>query len=169
MEEIWKDVPGYEGLYQVSNQGRVKSAGNGKNVRPRILKQTNGKYRSVCLYKPGLHKKSYLVHRLVYSAFYGTIPKHLEVNHINEDKYDNRLVNLNLMTRRQNNNWGTRNIKSGKSQGKTVEQYALNGVLIATYYSAHEAAKQTNSHQGHISACCRGELKTHNGFIWRYA
>ena len=167
--EVWKDIPGFEGLYQASSEGRIKSSGNGKNVKPRILKQTNERYRRVCLYKPGGRKKPYLVHRLVYSAFYGEIPANMEVNHINENKHDNRLSNLNLLTRAQNNIWGTRCIRSSMAQGRTVQQYTLEGVLIATYYSASEAARQTNSHQGHLCACCRGELKTHNGFVWRYA
>lgn len=131
--EEWKDIPNYEGLYQVSNLGRVKSLEKidalGHRLKEKILKpQINRGYYRVNLYKNSI-QKNYRVHRLVWEAFNGTIPENMHVNHINEIKTDNRLSNLNLMTARENINWGTRNERAGKvlknrkDQSKSVLQY----------------------------------------------
>ena len=107
-EEIWKDIVGYEGLYQVSNTGKIKSLNYNHTGREKILKQRlfNRGYLYVGLWKNG-KQKYFSVHRLEYEAFYGEIPKGMQVNHINEIKTDNRLENLNLMTPKENTNWGT--------------------------------------------------------------
>ena len=109
MEEIWKDIEGYEGLYQVSNLGRVKSAPR-RGTKGGLLKNSKntGGYYFVGLYKDNILNRV-LVHRIVYETFVGLIPDSLEINHINENKADNRLENLNLMTPKENCNWGTRN------------------------------------------------------------
>ena len=114
--EIWRDVKGFEGLYRVSNLGRVKSFYGLKEkiLKPGIL--NNGYYR-VILCKQSV-KKTYLVHRLVWETFNDTIPEGLQVNHINEIKTDNRLSNLNLMTQKENINWGTRNERIAKKTNK---------------------------------------------------
>lgn len=133
MVEIWRDIPEYEGLYQVSNLGRVKSVDRtviGKHrwgglrertFKGKILKQTFHFYWMVDLCKNGV-KKHYLVHRIEWEAFKGTIPNDMQVNHIDENKYNNNLDNLNLMTPSENINWGTRNErdrlkKIGKKKG----------------------------------------------------
>ena len=119
MKEIWKDIPEFNGIYQASNLGRVKSLERidirGHRVKERILKPRidhNG------YYQVGLCKnsklKAYRVHRLVWSAFNGQTPENMQVNHINEVKTDNRLSNLNLMTCKENINYGTRNERAGK-------------------------------------------------------
>ena len=132
--EEWKDILGFEGIYQASNLGRVKSLerlnARGYRVKEKILKpQINRRgYYQVGLYKQSIGK-NYKVHRLVYEAFNGQIPEGLQVNHINEVKTDNRLENLNLMTHKENVNWGTRNERAGKvlknrkDQSKLVLQY----------------------------------------------
>lgn len=99
----------------------------------------------------------------------------MQINHINEDKTDNRLENLNLMTCKENNNWGTRNERAGKSvaksQSKMVEQYTLNGVHFMTWFSAKGVVEELG-HLGYDSAaickCCKGKQNTHKGYIWKY-
>ena len=89
--EIWKDIPGYEGLYQVSNMGRVKSFHKIKNLAERIRKPQNvGQgYHQVILHKEG-EEKSHYIHALVLGTFIGNHSKGIECNHLNGDKKDNR-------------------------------------------------------------------------------
>lgn len=114
MEEIWKDVKDYEGIYQVSNLGRIKSL---KYDKERILKGgvNSGLYLSVCFCKCN-KQKSMNVHQLVAEAFLNhKIDGHkLVVDHINDDKLDNRLENLQIVTQRFN---------SYKTQEKYTSQY----------------------------------------------
>lgn len=100
MSERWTDVLGYGGLYQVSDQGRVRQ---GKGIHCRMLKQTktNVGYLTVSLAEDGIFKRKY-VHRLVADAFMPDHAKGAEVNHINGDKTDNRLVNLEWVTHKEN-------------------------------------------------------------------
>lgn len=181
-EEIWKDIKGFEGLYQVSNLGQVKSLerfrkgenGSLVTVKEKILKpqiNSNGYYQ-VGLCKNSKVKR-YMVHRLVYEAFNGQIPEDLQVNHINEVKTDNRLENLNLMTCKENNNWGTRNerasikMTNGKLS-KVVLQFTLEDVLIKEYPSAMQVYRETGFKQSRICDCCNGKRKQAYGFKWKY-
>lgn len=115
IEEIWKDAVGYEGLYQVSNLGRVKSLNFNHTGNERIMKPTLKKtgYYSVKLWKNG-KSKHINVHRLVAEAFLGSIPKGLVVNHLNEIKTDNRLENLEICTIKENLNYGTCQTRKSK-------------------------------------------------------
>ena len=179
--EIWKDIKGFEGLYQVSNLGRVKSlerfrkGANGSlvTVKEKILKPLIDKgYYQVCLFKQST-RKAYLVHRLVWSAFNGSIPEGLQVNHINEVKSDNRLSNLNLMTAKENSNWGTgierrvKNLINGK-KSKSVLQFDLNDNFIKEYPSIRQVYRETGFAFQNISACCKGKLKQAYNFKWKY-
>ena len=163
MIEIWKDVLDYEGLYQASNLGRIRSLKFGKIFKPQ--KQRCG-YLHVGLHKKG-KGKTCTIHRLVYEAFNGKIPEGLQVNHINEDKSDNRLENLNLMTPKENLNWGTRNQRSVETKSKRVGQFTLDGVLIKIWSSTMECGRN-GFNQSVVAACCRGERKTHKGYRWKY-
>lgn len=165
MEEIWKDVVGYEGLYQVSNLGRVKSlartiistskwGGIWKyQTKGIILKQYKNKYWMVDLCKDG-KPKHFLVHRIEYEAFYGKIPEGMQVNHIDENTFNNRLDNLNLLTPSENINWGTRNErvrikklgKKGKLSNKNnipVLQHTIDGEFVKEYPSVKQAQRET--------------------------
>lgn len=175
--ETWKDIEGYEGLYQVSNEGRVKALkrnvnGIGRNQYDdeHILKQhkivSYGKERlQTTLSKNGV-KKYLVTARLVYEAFVGEIPENMQVNHIDEDPSNNKVENLNLMTPQENSNYGTRNQRIGETfkrngkRSKPVLQYK-DGVLIAEYPSAKEASRQTKIPQCNISHCCYG------GYYWK--
>lgn len=184
--EIWKDIDGFEGLYQASSEGRIRSLDRevaGKAGSVRILK---GK-----LLKPGMDKDGYLqaklskegkirtfkVHRLVYAAFNGEIPNELQINHIDEDKTNNRLENLNLMTPKQNANWATRNERVGKAVAKANINNPLrskpvialddSGNVVFQFPSTMEAVRN-GFDQGHLISCCLGKRKHHRGYRWRY-
>ena len=170
-KEIWKDIPNYFGLYQVSNLGRVKSF---YGLKEKILKP---RLNNKGYYKIGLRKQSirkfYLVHRLVWEAFNGQIPEGLQVNHINEIKSDNRLGNLNLMTCKENTNYGTRNKRSAKKRingkcSKPVLQFTLDGILIKEYASIRQVERDNGFNHQNIINCCKGKYKTAYNFIWKY-
>lgn len=115
-------------------------------------------------------------HRLVWETFIGEIPEGYEINHISEDKTDNRLCNLNLLSHRDNCNWGTRNKRVAKARinhklmSKSVVQKTLQGEVVAIWPSTHEIQRTLGYSQGNISACCNG-IKYRNtayGYIWEY-
>ena len=171
-DEIWKDIPNYEGWYKVSNYGRIKSlirnTNNQYRKTERILKiNTSGKYYRICLYKDSI-KKYYLVHRLVWEAFNGPIPEGMQVNHINEVKTDNRLLNLNLMTCKENINWGTATERRTIKRSKRVIQLDLNGNFIKEYTSLSNVGRETSYYFQNISKCCLGKIPTAYGYIWKY-
>lgn len=175
--EIWKNIKGYEGLYQVSSDGRVKSLeriiikkdGRKFTVKERILKPIADRcgYQVVNLHTGGKQKK-FAVHRLVCEAFCENPENKSEVNHINEDKTDNRACNLEWCTRRENVNHGTRNKRSGETQSKPVGQYTRSGELVKLWPSTIEAKRQAGFDCGQISRVANGKRKTHKGFIWKY-
>ena len=178
MEEIWKDVVGYEGKYMVSNIGRVKSCDwqlthrNGKTYlrKSKIIKpsKTHKGYLRVglCGHKK---QKHFFVHRLVYEAFYGPIPEGLQVNHINEIKTDNYLENLNLMTPKENSSWGTGRQRSDKKRKKPVMMVLPDGTDYFTFFSIIDAESETGIPNSNITKCCKGNRETAGGFKWRYA
>ena len=162
MSEEWRDVVGYEGLYQVSNQGRVKSF---KWNKERFLKPSMDKdgYLLVTLCAGG-KRKTLKVHRLVCEAFHENPDNKPQVNHINEDKTDNRACNLEWCTCKQNVNHGSRNERVSKPVG----QYSLDGKLIKLWPSTMEAERQAGFNHGNISQVANGKYKQAYGCIWRY-
>ena len=171
MTEIWKDIPEYEGLYQASNLGNIRGP-KGWNLKPCIDKKTG--YSHVILCKNG--NKGKYVHRLVWEAFNGPIPSGLEVNHIDEkNKQDNSLSNLELMTHKQNCNYGTRNERANMTKRqhgtlglnvKRVAQVGPDFKLIKVHKSLTEACDWTGAKLPNISACCKDKNKFAKGFHW---
>ena len=161
-EEVWRDVKGYEGLYQVSNMGRVKSL---KWNKERFLKPGMDKdgYLLVTLCAGG-KPKTLKVHRLVCEAFHENPDNKPQVNHINEDKADNRVCNLEWCTCKQNINHGSRNERVSKPVG----QYSLDGKLIKLWPSTIEVQRQAGFSQGNISQAANGKYKQAYGCIWKY-
>ena len=166
--ETWKEIAGYEGLYEVSDLGRVKSLKFGKEKILKPQKINNG-YLKVNLHKDGKAKTS-KVHRLVAEAFIQN-PNNLEtVNHKDEVKKNNVASNLEWMSRADNNNYGTHNKRVSEALSKQVQMFDKStGELLATFPSTCEAERFTGIANTHISACCLGKRKSAGGYIWKYA
>ena len=171
--EIWKDIEGYEGLYQVSNLGKVKSLNYRRSGKEKLLKPNIRKdgYLQVSLCKNKKVKKI-LIHRLVAMVF---IPNDdptnkTEVNHISEIKSDNSVWNLEWVTPKQNANHGTRTeriakaTRNDKNRSKKVLCVELNKI----FPSINEAGRQLGLNGGNISLCCNGKLKIAYGYHWEY-
>lgn len=155
MKENYKNIVGYEDLYEVSDTGLVRNKVSGKILKP----GKDGKgYLRVRLYKDG-EWKMYRIHRLVAEAF---IPNPLnlpQVNHIDQNKSNNNVDNLE---------WCTSQYNIDYSLSKPVCQYSLDGRLLNTYKSASEASRKTGINQGDISRCCRGKYRQAGNFIWKF-
>ena len=171
--EQWKAISGYEGIYEVSDLGRVKSLKYGKE---KILKpqKTIGGYLHVDLCKDG-KCKSITVHRLVAEAFIPNQNNLETVNHKDEDKTNNIVSNLEWMSLKDNINYGTHNKRASETQindknkSKSVQMFDRQGNLLAAFPSTHEANRKTGIHQGSISSCCLGKLKSAGGYVWKYS
>lgn len=176
--EEWRDIVGYNGKYQVSSLGRIKSLRDGYgNPREKILKQAKMKngylYAQIC--KEG-KIKTCRVNRLVGNAFIENPHNFRCFNHRNEDKTDNRAVNLEPCTHKYNSNYGTcqqRRVESTDYKAiaeklyRQVYQYDKQGNLIKIWYSTMECGRN-GYNQGHVTSCCNGKLKHYKGYIWSY-
>ena len=176
MEEIWRDVKGYEGFYQVSNIGRVRSIkrkictkGHVRYCnRVIILKQRESKkgYYYVELCKD-LQKKGKFIQTLVAEVFIPN-PNNLPiVNHKSEDKHDNRVENLEWCTYTYNNSYGSLAAKI-EAKKKPVIQYTTTLEFVKRYPSMTAAAKENGFSIGNICLVCKGVWKTAYGFVWKY-
>lgn len=157
MKEEWKDIKGYEGKYQVSNLGRVKSLDYQGKKREIILKPgINKGYYQVGLYKYAMCKSLY-IHRLVAETFIEN-PNNLPcINHKDENKLNNRVDNLEFCTQKYNNRY---------SKIKKVGCYKDNK-LIKIYDAIIDTEKDGFCSTG-VHACCKGIHKSHKGFEWHY-
>ena len=163
--EIWKDVKDYEGHYQVSDKGRVKSVKFGKEI---ILKPGSCRgYLQVGLSKNGEIKR-YTVHRLVAQAFIPNPNNLPEVNHKDEIKTNNNIENLEWCDHKYNINFGNRTQRSAEKQSKPVLQYTKDGKFVNELKSVMDVQRNLGYDHGHISACCLGKRKSANGFVWKY-
>lgn len=176
--EIFKPVPSYEGLYEVSNYGRIrtiKRQGTDSRIRSTTLDRTG--YLRVALLKHGI-SKSYAVHRLVCMAFLDNPESKRTVNHIDGNKQNNILSNLEWMTHSENHkhsydNLGRKTHMEGKygvlhhNAKKVYATNKLTGVCIC-FTSLTEAATATGCNIPHISSCCTGARKSHGGYFWTF-
>lgn len=177
MQEIWKDIEGYEGLYQVSNLGNVKSLDRyiphkklGKKFCAGVMMATHINkpgYVTVNLCKANRYK-SHDVHRLVAKAFVEGFADGLEVNHIDENKQNNRMCNLEWVTKSQNNRHGTKIERQAEQIKKPVLQYDTQGNFLKEWSSATDAEKCLSGKlTGAISHCINGKTKTAYGYVWK--
>lgn len=178
MEEIWKDIQGYEWLYKVSNLGKVKSLDRERMTRnqygavsTRIVKgkelvpfPTLTGYLEVSLYA-NKERRNFLIHRLVAQTFIPNIKELLEVNHIDGNKSNNRVDNLEWCTNVENQQHAIRN---GLRKVKRVCQYDLNKELIKIWNNQYEASREMSIAQESINRCCNQKAKTAGGYIWKY-
>lgn len=172
---MWKDIKNFEGLYQVSDHGDIKSIERTKTnnagtqrVEERILKQRRDKdgYLVVCLSKEGKHYGR-RVNRLVAEAFIPNPECLPVVNHKDENKQNNEADNLEWCTVRYNTCYGDGLRKMAAKQGRPVIQ-VLNGNIIGEYYSTGNASKETGIPQGNIYKACAGERRIAGGYEWRF-
>lgn len=175
--EIFKDVPGYEGLYRVSNLGNVIRVNSGRVRKHWVVRG----YHRVALSKENV-QKNYLIHRIVALAFISNIDKKSDVNHIDGVKTNNSLSNLEWCTRSENmrhsidvlgNMIGEKNPMYGKlwsdcPNSKTVVQLSKEWVEVKRFWSTHEAQRETWVNQGHISSACSWRLKSAGGYKWEF-
>ena len=193
--EVWKDVVGYEGLYQVSNLGRVKSLDRYviisdipryRKSKIRVQMPSHNGYRRVQVSKEG-KTKYFFVHVLVALAFIPNPENKPEIDHINTDRVDNRMENLRWSTRKENaSNPLTRQKLSEKEKRKwkeyeyaqrrieqhhnkrEVQQISMTGTVVATYISASYAARLLGVSSRSITACCEGRNQTCLGYFFKY-
>lgn len=170
MNEIWKDIDGYEGLYKVSNLGNVKSLNYRRTGKERNLKPLTDScgYLDVKLCKNG-KTRHFNVHRLVAQAFLENTDYKSDVNHKDEDKTNNCVDNLEWMTRKENINYGTHNQRSSKSRSKSVLQFTKNGEFVKEWSSVIQIQRELGFSSGNISQCCNEKIKTSYGYVWKFA
>ena len=179
--EIWKDIKGYEGLYQVSNLGRIKRLsflhGKSKKIikKEKILKPIINK-RNGYVYC-GLSDngtKSIRLHKLVLNTFNPCDDEKMQVNHINGNKQDNRLENLEWCTCKENINHAYKiGLKEGRRDknntlSKKVAQYDIEGKLINIWESTMQIQRSLGYSNTSISQCCNGRRDITHGYKWRY-
>lgn len=175
MEEEWRDIAGYEGLYMVSNLGRVKSLNYNRTGQEGILKARNDSYGylQAHLYKDG-KDKGCAIHRLVAKAFLPNPENYNEINHKDENKENNCVQNLEWCSRKYNVNYGTRNKRSAEKHinhpRRSKPVIAINKVsgLILEYTSVSEASRVTGVDQSSITKCCKGKRKSAGGYYWHF-
>lgn len=157
MEEVWKDIEGYEGKYQVSNLGRVRRV----EILPTYTHYRGYKYVN-------LNRQHKYIHRLVASAFIENPYDLPTVNHIDENKDNNNASNLEWMSYYENNHHGTAICRRSITRGKKVLQYNLEGNFIKEWNSAREIERELGYCNVSINQCCRGEIRKSKGYVWRF-
>lgn len=160
-KEIWKDCKGYEGLYQVSNMGRVWSVRKQRCLKP--WKDSRG-YLTLELVALNGKRKTEKVHRLVAIAFIENPNGLPQVNHKDENKENDCVDNLEWCDAKYNCNYGTRNKKIIEAQNKFIYCVELNRV----FSSIKEAQEQLGIKGHHIGEVCEGKRKTCDGYHWEY-
>lgn len=165
MNEIWKDIPQYEGLYQVSNYGRVKNVNTGKIKAQSIA--GNG-YQRVHLYKCGKDRNEY-VHRLVAMAFIPNPDNLPQVNHKDEDKANNIVDNLEWCSAKYNMNYGSLPTSLSLNYPKAIQiiKCDLYGNELDYYLSINEAEKMNGMAKGSIGHYFKKHQKQCGGFTWK--
>jgi len=179
--EIWKDIEGYKGFYQVSSLGRIKSLAREKILYHGGIYNTKEEMLTLCLTKKGYlrtylyqngKRETFSVHRLVLKTFVDNPFSKPEVNHKNGKKDDNRLENLEWATSSENVKHSFKELgkkfPKGKDNKKSREimQVSVDGFLLNVFSSRREAAMETKSSHGNISSCISGRRNKAGGYLW---
>jgi len=186
IKEIWKDIPEYEGLYQASSLGNIRSIDRiiydknlkrSRNFKGKILKQNirNDGYLFVNLSKNGINKVV-KIHRIIAKTFIKNSNNYKCINHINGNKQDNNINNLEWCTYSHNIKEAYKlglkkpiSIKGGKNKcSKIVNQYDLDNNFIKKWYCIKDASKKLKIKDSNISLCCKGKRNKAGGYIWKY-
>lgn len=179
LNEEFRNIKGYEDLYQVSNYGRIKSIkinnGVNKHLKTKILKECETKFG---YYIVNLSNKSQRVHRLVAQAFIPNLENYYCVNHIDGNKHNNRIDNLEWCTSSYNNYEAYRlGLKQGGLKNKYGKEYPRtknvigmykNDVLLEKFYGSGEIKRKYNYSPIAILDCCKGKYKKMYGYEWRF-
>lgn len=164
MKEIWKDIKEYEGIYQVSNLGKVKRV-----KTTRVLKgcKDKGGYLRVNLSKNSVTSTNTL-HRLVAEAFIPNPDNKPEVDHINENKTNNRVDNLEWTTRKDNLNYGTRNKRISKTQSVPIIATNIKTGKSTEFYGTNDCARRLGLYSSNITRVLKGVSKQTGGYKFKY-
>ena len=169
--EVFKDIEGYESKYQISNYGRVKSLmfknGLTEYKREKILTtKTTGGYPHIILNKDG-RKTNYTIHYLVAKAFVPNPNNYKEINHIDENSWNNKSDNLEWCSHKYNINYGSRTTKAKSKLSVKIKQFSLNGIFVKEWNSIQETIRYYNN--SHIFDVCKGKRNTASGYKWFYS
>lgn len=176
--EEWKPVVGFEGLYEVSNFGNVRSLDRTTVYKNGRVHQTSGKDLAISLNSQGYRKTIFSVNgvhttprvcRLVAMAFIPNPNNLPQVNHKDENKLNDCADNLEWCDNKYNMNYGTAPQRRGEKTRKAIEQYTLDGDFVRRWPCASIAEKETGIYHSHIAQCCKGKLIQTGGYVWRYA
>lgn len=173
-KEIWKPIEEYNGLYEVSNFGRVRSLdrvvfqqGRKQVYRGTIMTPFKNHHGYYCIrLSKGNKKKTFSVHRLVAKAFIPNPKNYPCVNHMDETHTNNNVSNLEWCTQEYNMNYGTARRRIAEANGTNVAQYSLDGNLLGCYYSIKEASRITGVCANSIQGCVSGRYYTGGKFFW---
>ena len=160
--ETFVKIEGFEN-YEVSNLGKVRNIKSGIMLKPWITKDG---YLRHCLYKHN-KRKNLLLHRIIATAFIDNPGKKPQVNHIDENKLNNDLSNLEWCTGRENLVHGTRTKRVAEKLSQKVIQLDLNDNILNVFKSMRQAERETGVPSGNISRCCNGERESAGGYKWR--
>lgn len=174
--EIWRDIDGFEGRYQISSEGRIKSVdvytidtiGRRQLHRGKFLKVRYDKdgYKKISLYDG----KSYSIHRLVAQAFIPNPNNYPIINHKDENKQNNCVENLEWCSAQYNSMWGTKRERHKEKVKKSVMQYDMDGTFIKKWDSIKDATYSIVGHNsGRIIDCLKGRSVSAYGYRWEYA
>ena len=172
MQEIWKDIKQYEGLYQISDLGRIKNVVTRKILKPTLNKHG---YLVIHLYKNSI-SKTFSVHRLVAEHFIANINGFYMVNHLDCNKQNNNVTNLEWITAKGNSQHASKKGRYAKQSEhmKRINEKSLRPVVaikenVTLYYSSAKEAEKDGFSHSDISRCCNGKRKTHRGYVWQFA
>jgi len=176
MNEVWKDIESYKGAYQVSNFGKVRSLNrttrNNHNLigKTLSLRNNNYGYYTVILYKNCVGI-SFTVHRLVMSAFTKNTDNKPCINHLDEDKHNNHINNLEWVTVRENINYGTRTQRSTDTRARNpkvmIQLIATNIITLdKLFFKSAKEAESFGFERTNVSKCSRGIRPSYKGFTW---